>query len=129
VWRCNRFSGYDRYVRVFRDDWTFQAVTATGKGLDMRGGSFLCSEDSPDHCDILSEVGLIHHAVRPNRGDDFFFSEDLAGVLDQDQEGLDGFSRHVDRFVVTKQDLGCGVEFPRSEREDDSLLQTARSFR
>src|SRR5687768_8891016 len=92
----------------------------------MGGRAFFCRQNASDYRDVLSEVGFIDNPVGPHRGHDLFFGENATWIFNENEQSFHSFPGHVDRFPVPEQNLSDGVQFPRSEGEDDSLLQTTR---
>ncbi len=99
------------------------AVASPRKSLDVPRRTMFGCQSLADYRDVLREVRLIDHAVRPERRHQFALGDYLARILHQYQERLDRFPGQVDGFIPFQQYFGCGVEPEEPESKYSARFQ------
>jgi hypothetical protein len=93
-----------------RLDWTNEAVTSSGYGLNISGSFRRVREDLPEprDCGIQTAIEIDMGSIRPKPSDQFFTGYDFARTFEQ-------CGKHLKRLVLETQTDSAFAQFRRFE--------------
>ena len=77
---------------------------------------------------MLGQIRFFDEGIRPDLSQQFIFFEQVSSILNQDDQGVEGFRGQVYRRLVAKQQPLGGIQAKRAELEDHLCLCGHKAF-
>ena len=92
-----------------------EAIASLRDGLDVLASVRAIPQNLPEIEDVPGQVTFLDENTRPDFFQQLFFFNNMAGPLDQNEEGLQVLWRERDGVAITQQNPLHGVEAVRAE--------------
>ncbi len=98
------------------DDRRHKTVAPAGDVGDVASARMAVTQRPPERRHMDPEVGVLDEGAGPDPGDEIILADQLAGVLDQGDEDVEGAAAEPDRLVALQEELLCRDQMERPER-------------